>query len=119
MAKGIKLPMRAKNGRLVLLGGDAYVEQLIFTGLADGESENPFQDLGLGEFMIFGINDKMTDGQIRERVKSMFAILARDQLAALEELRFEKDGADRKMHLGYKNLETGKRDDIEVPIPPA
>lgn len=119
MARGIKLPMQAKNGRLVLTGGDAYMAQLVHTGLGDGESDNPFQALALGEFMIFGINDKMSDGQIRERVKATFATLVRDQLAQLEDLKFESVDNEKKMFLGYRNLETGKREDIEVPIPPA
>lgn len=119
MAKGIKLPLRAVNGRLELLGGDAYIEQLIFTALGSGESDNPFQDIGLGEFMIFDLNDKMTEGHIAERVRAVFATLERDQLARLEELSFKSVEGDKKMHLGYENLETGKRDDIEVPLPPS
>lgn len=118
MAKGIKLPTRARNGRLQMLGGDAYIEQLIFTALGSGDSENPFQSIGLGEFMVFGINDGMSDAKIRGRVRAAFDTLVRDQLATLVELRFAAENAERTMYLGYRNLETGKRDDIEVPIPP-
>jgi hypothetical protein len=119
MAKGIKLPTSAKNGRLELLGGDAYIEQLIAVAMGEGDSDNPFQDLGLGEFMIFDINDALPDGVIRERVRAAFATLERDQLAKLERLEFTTSGVEKTMSVWYKNLETGRRDEIEVPLPPS
>lgn len=125
MATGIKLPLEAKNGRLVLLSGDDYIEQLIFAALGDNETENPFQDIGLGEFMIFGINDSYTAGEIRERVRRVFESLEADQLAKLgsddKAITFEKEiGTGRlKMFLTYINLETQEQNDIEVPIPEA
>jgi hypothetical protein len=128
MATGIELPTRVdKNGRLVLLSGDDYIEQLVFTGLGDPDSDNPFQDVGLGEFMIFGINDQMSDGEIRERIVDVFAELEADQLAKLDDplvdLVFSEDtgdlGVDKKVTITYTNMETQERKDIEVPIPTA
>lgn len=123
MAKGIKLPLETKNGRLVLLEGDDYIEQLIFAALGDNESENPFQDIGLGQFMIFGLNDSYTEGEIRERVEQVFASLEEDQLAKLstddEAITFVKEtGTGKlKMFLEYVNIETQEQNEIEVPIP--
>ena len=117
MAKGIKLPTRVVKGRIALLGGDDYIAQLVLTALGDGESENPFQDLGLGERMIFDINDDITQAEIKQRVEIALAPLERDRLARFERLRFESDGAQKKMFLQYKNLETDERDEVEVPIP--
>lgn len=118
MATGIKVPLRAINGRLEKLGGDAYIEQLIMTGLGDCQSENPFQDIGLGEFMIFGINDDRSTSDIRTRIAQVFALLEADQLAKLERLTFEEeDGHEKKAHLTYVNIETQERHEIEVPIP--
>lgn len=125
MAQGIRLPLQAKNGRLSLLSGDDYIEQLIFTALGDNESENPFQDIGLGEFMIFGINDSYTEAEIRERVEQIFEALEADQLAKLDDnenaLRFERKRGTGKlsMYVSYTNLETQEQNDIEVPIPSA
>jgi hypothetical protein len=127
VAKGIAIPMKSKNGRLELLGEDDYIEQLVFTGLQDGESENPFQDVGLGEFMVFAINDEQTDGEIRARIVSIFAELEADQLARLDDpdtdLAFEDgtgpSGQERRVTIKYTNMETQERLDIEVPIPPA
>lgn len=125
MAQGIRLPLQTKNGRLQLLSGDAYIEQLLFTALGDNESENPFQDIGLGQFMIFGINDSYTEAEIRERVEQIFEALEADQLAKLDDdeqaLRFERKRGTGKLflHVSYTNLETQEQNDIEVPIPQA
>lgn len=127
MAQGIRLPLRTSNGRLELLGGDDYIEQLVFTALGDGDSENPFQDLGLGEFMIFGINDRLTDGEIRDRVLRVFEFLEADQLARIAnpqaDLVFEEDrgamGVEARLVLMYTNMETQERRELTVPIPPA
>lgn len=122
MAKGIRLPTRTKAGRLELLGGDAYIEQLINTGLGDGESINPWNRNGLGEFMIFAVNDTEIEGEIRERVKGIFKSLERDQLARIaggKAIKFVSDGGDKKLFLEYENMENGERREIEVPLPPA
>jgi len=118
MARGIQIPLKTSNGRLVKLGGDAYIKQLIFTGLGSGESENPFQDLGLGEFMIFDMNDEVSVSEIRTRVIYVFAALEADQLAKLESLKFDNEpGHERRAHLTYTNIETQERNELEVPIP--
>ncbi len=56
MARGIKLPIKPKNGRMPLLSGDEYIDQLVATALLGSDSENPFQEGG-GDSMIFGINE--------------------------------------------------------------
>jgi hypothetical protein len=121
MAQGIGLPLKEKNGRLVKLSGDDYISQLVNTGLKGSESNNPFQDLGLGEFMIFGINDVLVEGEIRQGVERVFDSLKADQLAEVvspsRDISFESEGHEKKMHVFYKNMETQERDEIEVPIP--
>ena len=125
MAQGIQLPLIAKNGRLKLLEGDAYIAQLISVALGDNESQNPFQDIGLGEFMIFGMNDSYTEAEIREKVREVFESLETDQLAKLETddkaISFERDVAagTLSMFVSYVNLETQEQQELEVPIPSA
>lgn len=126
MAQGIKLPAQIKNGRLVTISGDDYIQQLVETGLTGGESTNPFQDVGLGEWMIFDINDKMTHGKIRRRVIMIFASLEADQLARLddpaEHVAFRKDTGEESstlwLDIQYTNLETQERRELSVPVPP-
>lgn len=117
MARGIQLPTNAINGRLKLLSGDAYIDQLVRTALGDGDSDNPFEDLGVGEFMIFGVNNSQQDGEIRAKVESVFTSLESDQLAQLKSINFESEGHEKIMFLEYINLETGQRQELEVPLP--
>lgn len=117
MARGIEVPTKAVNGRLKLLSGDGYIRQLVETMLDDGDSENPFQDLPMREDMIFQINDSISDGLIKEKIKKGFAILERDQLARYVSLKFISENEVKKIIVKYENLETGERPEIEVPIP--
>lgn len=122
MAKGIRLPARAQAGRLELLGGDEYIEQLIRVGLGEPDSENPWNVNGLGQFMIFDINDAQLESEIRPRVEAIFRSLKRDQLAELGKgagaLKFTQDSeGERKLRIEYKNLENGSRRILEVPAP--
>ena len=122
MATGIRVPVATKNGRVVLLSRDGYIQQLLFIGLGEGDSENPFQNLGLGEFMIFDINDEPTEGEIKERMIAIFASFEADQLAKLEDpavdLVFSETEGEKQLDLTYTNMETQERVDVEVPIPP-
>jgi hypothetical protein len=115
-AKGIMLPTTVENGRLKMRSGDDYIRQLVETAMGPGDSENPFQDIALGEFMIFDINDPSTEGSIREKVREVFGSLERDQLAKLQAIRFQKSGGTLTMYLSYEDLETGSRVDLDVPL---
>lgn len=123
MAQGLKLPLETKNGRLVLMSGDDYINQLVITALIGGYSDNPFQDIGLGDYMIFDINDALTEGEIRRRIEAVFVSLEKDQLAKLEDpdtdVQFTRKDGDLFAEITYTNMETQERPEIEVPVPPA
>jgi len=117
MAKGIEVPIQVHNGRMKLSEGDEYIDSLILTALGNGESTNPFQfGIGLGEFMIFEINDGLTEGEIKTRTLRVFESLETDQLAELEDLTFDSKNSEKSMDLTYRNLETGARNELEVPL---
>jgi hypothetical protein len=122
MARGIEIPIKPKNGRMKLLSGDGYISQLVAIALGDNDSDNPFQDIGLGgERFVFAINNEMTEGEIRERVLAVFESLERDQLAKVkkQDITFEVgSGGELRMNIVYTNIETQERPEIEVPIPP-
>jgi hypothetical protein len=121
MAQGATIPAKIRNGRLVKISGNEYIRQLLMLAFGEGESDNPFQDLGLGEFMIFAINDAESEGDIRPRVERMFESFERDQLARLDnpadDIEFFQSEADKYMVVRYRDLETQERVEVEVPIP--
>lgn len=123
MAQGISVPLKTKNGRLQLVSGDAYIDMLVRIALGDNQSDNPFQDIGLGaERWIFGINDGMAEGEIKTAVLSVFESLERDQLAKIKQSDIKFDRSEEgvlKMDLAYTNIETQERVELEVPIPSA
>lgn len=121
MAQGIKVPLEARNGRLAKQSGDDYISQLVVGALLGEDSDNPFQEGGLGEFMIFGINDRMSEGEIRERISAIFESLKADQLARIDDpardLKFRHEGEVMWLDLTYVNMETQERPEVSVPIP--
>jgi hypothetical protein len=121
MARGIQVPLAVNNGRLRKLTGDDYIDQLIRVALKGMDSDNPFQTVGLGEWMIFGINDGMDTGEIKQRVVAIFASLKADQLAQLkdpdDDLVFTTRGEELWLDLTYVNMETQERMELSVPIP--
>lgn len=122
MASGIRVPLAASDGRLAISFGEEYIKQLVFVALGEGDSANPFQDLGVGEFMIFGIAGDKLDGEIKKRVTMAFDQLEESQLAALDsedDIVITREGSEQYVEITYTDLETGARPLIEVPIPPA
>jgi len=116
-AKGIATPWKAESGRLVLLEGDEFIRQLILAALGGSESTNAFQDLGLGEDMIFDQNKQVVHSQIEQRIEIAFAPLVRDQLAKYVSSKIEAKGSEAFMEIEYENLENGDRSTIKVPYP--
>jgi len=85
--------------------------------MGNGDSDNAFQwGIGLGESMIFGINDPLSEGDIRQRALRALKSLEIDQLAEFSDLSFRTEGAEKFMDLGYNNLETGARIEVEIPL---
>lgn len=117
MATGIHVPITSRNGRMALSTGDDYIESLIINSLGSGESTNPFQDgLGLSESIIFSINDGLTEGDIRKRTQAVFKSLEDSQLAEFEDVKFRTETSEKFMDVFYRNLETGVRVELEVPL---
>lgn len=123
MAQGIEVPLKTRNGRLKLLGGDDYIDMIVRIAMGSSESENPFQEIGLyGDKYIFGINDGMTDGEIVTAVLEVFESLKLDQLAEVgrRDITFDRSETGAlNMTVNYKNIETQERKEISVPVPPA
>lgn len=62
-----------------------HIRGLLATALGPGESGNPFQDLGLGEDMIFDPADSTTFNDVRDRIKEIFEDFERAELATLQQ----------------------------------
>ena len=119
-ATGVRILLSIKNGRLELISGDAYKQQLIRVALSNCTNNNPFQDIGLGQFMIFELNTQDVESQIRHRVLKIFESFERDHLMKIRnphsDIKFFSEGSEKYMSLDYFDIETQERQEITVPI---
>ena len=93
---GLELPIQASaSGGFQPLTGDAYIKQLVRVLVADGDSDNPFQDVGFGIDAVFAnLSDPAWKAQQRRKVKEVFDDLRTANLAKLDTVTFTKPGDD-------------------------
>ena len=73
MAQGLDIPVGVdKRGGAKLVDGDPNDQKVIFTAMSDCDSENAFQDLGLGSGMIFDILSPNMRATILRKTKNIF-----------------------------------------------
>jgi len=114
---GISVPFQGtQTGGLSISSDDEYIRQLIMIALSDCSSDNPFQDIGLGEGHVFQPNTSRTKGQILVRVKKVFDDFELRKLARLNgrpKWLSAVDG-EAKLLISYYNLETDKPDELTI-----
>lgn len=117
---GLALPFSA-NGRggLALVDGDDQLAKIIGLGLNNLDSENPFneqENLGLGDQMIFAVNDNALQAALRRSVLLLFRRLQLENRAQLSKgsptFTIDKDTQTLTMHIKYINLETNKPEEF-------
>lgn len=119
MAKtGISLPFAAdKNGRLVLSSGEVQLSKVILLNLSDCDSRNPFQDLGLGNDFIFGMNDEAIQAELRRRINLLFRRLQLKERARLLQppvFTVLSETQELDCTIVYLNMEENKEEDVTV-----
>jgi hypothetical protein len=120
MSGGINPVWKAsKRGGARLAKNDIHIGTLLQVALGSGDSENPFQELGLGEKMIFDLLDLSTFAPIQDRVKEIFEDFEDNELAALDDTGtnlqiIETRQAEAGMQIDYVNLETGRKSSLVV-----
>jgi hypothetical protein len=121
-ASGFDFPVRPSGaGGFELVEGEVYVDHLVLIALGSGESDNPFQDLGMNEDIIFEIGtDPRIKAAVASRVRSAFAILERDNLARLHSLAYDEvtENGDFVVHIDYINLETRNPRSVAFTVSP-
>lgn len=113
MATGYSSPLRKdKGGRLKLTSGGLHLAELLMSALGDGTSDNPFQEPGLGEFMIFQIPQEQIFSQVADRIRIIFESFEDDELAKLQDSPANLQGKEGtepgtwEMQVLYIDLET-------------
>jgi len=119
-ASGLAMPVAiGGDGGLKLLAGDEYITQLVRTYAADCDSDNPFQDVGIGLEAVFQLSsDGAWKGQVRRKLQQMFKLyLGRTNLAVLKSVSFEKgENGENTMNVVFISVESNEELAINIPI---
>lgn len=74
MATGLAIPVRpGSSGGAVTVTGSEQLRKVILLAVAAGDDENPFQELGNREDIIFQVNDPSIQGVIRQRIRRILS----------------------------------------------
>lgn len=120
MGKGIATVISAsKRGGFRIATSDEHIFGLFLVALGSGDSANPFQELGLGERMIFNPLDMSTFAPVQDRIRDIFDDFSNQELASLQErpdnLKIvETDEAEAAILVYAVNLESGSSFSMSV-----
>lgn len=116
MATGLAVPVRVgSNGGSVTVSGDEYARQTLYVGLSDHDNTNAFQQgTGLGEGMIFGLDNDSTKASVLRKLYAMFDIWETERLFRLmrETIKWSSVDGELILEFKYVNLETDKIEDF-------
>ncbi len=114
--KGLGVPIRVEAGGLAVCAGEEQLRNIILLSLSLCESENPFQDLGIGADLVFDNDTEAVRGRIRGRVSSLFRRLEREGRArlVLGYPIFAREDDGLVVQLRYINLETTEEAELEL-----
>lgn len=117
---GIQLPVRAsQGGGFRLLSGDDYIAQLIALQAGDGDSENPFLDVGFALTAVFAnLSDGAWKAQQQRKITELFARLQRAQLAKLVSTAWSsgpKPG-EYTVLIRYLSIETNSENETPITL---
>lgn len=116
MAAGLALPVRTLNGRAVLSVGEDQLKKIIMTCIADCDSANPYQELGIDTAIVFTLNDDQTKAYARRRITDAFKRLeaeGRARLNGAPKFDMETSG-ELTCTISYFNMETTLAEDITL-----
>src|SRR5262245_2061814 len=116
MATGLSLPLRADNGRAALSTGEEQLKKVIMLAIADCDSGNPYQDLGIDQAIVFSMNDDQTKAYAKRRIVDAFRRLeveGRAQLIGAPTFT-TLEGGSLECQIKYLNIETNEAQDITL-----
>lgn len=108
MTRGIAIPVRTRNGRLVMDEGERQTAKLIVLAVGDGDNENPFNfNVGV-QYPLFDLADKTAQANVRRSIEAHFARFKAALKARLVSLSFDtgETSGEHKVTVRYQDLET-------------
>lgn len=117
--RGLAVPVRVNiSGQLTMVDGEDQLKKIIMLNLADGTSENPFQELGVATGVVFGVSDQRLLAVVRQRISRLFQRLRAEGRARLAPgyPKFSVNSAAQELiaDIHYQNLETEMEEDLSL-----
>lgn len=122
MATGLQIPVGVDGtGGANLVSGDDNDRKIIGIALADDDNENAFQqDITLGSFMIFQVNDEVTDAAVLRRLRAIFRVFRQQSRFRLVDntvtIKAGAEEGERELEFKYVNLESDEEVEARVAI---
>ena len=119
MAEGFSVPVRVNQGGGVKTEvGTDQLDKIIRLAFSAGDDDNPFQDLGISESIIFQVNDPSTHGVLRSRVRAILQKFAdRIQLEPSKGIQIRENAAGEvNLSFDYIDLETNELRDLTLTL---
>lgn len=119
-ASGLAFPFKvSRSGGIETMTSDELITAYVRIYCSDCESDNPYQDLGIGSDAIFQVSsDASWKAQVRRKVKQAFSLyLEPSNLAKLKSISFSKDteGEDN-VDIIFFSIETNEELAINIPV---
>jgi hypothetical protein len=107
------------RGRVAQTFGNDQLEKLIATNLQDLSSGNPFQELGIGEDMVFAVAAEHLRIDLRRRIRALFKRLQladRARLAKEPDFNVNATVGELTINIDYINIEEDKPGSMSFPF---
>lgn len=120
MPKGLALPLDVNSlGRATVVSGSEQLGKLLIIAIQPCSSDNPFQDLGLPENLIFDINSPTLHGKLNLAIQNIFASFEKEGRARLRSVNFENvsETQELKVFVEYQDLETMQEKEVALMLP--
>lgn len=111
MAKGLTMPVGVdKSGGADLGQDNSHFDTILRLALSPGDDDNPFQNLGLDQRIIFALNDPAAQGLARQSIETIFRkYSSRAKLDTRNPITFSKNEEGvLEVKFGYVDLDTNE-----------
>jgi len=109
MANGLAIPVGVNGaGGAKILKGSKQKTKIVRSAFAEGDDNNPFQDLGLPPTMIFDINGDVTAGEARVEVETILSRLREQnniEINPNKPIRVTREGEELQLEFEYIDLD--------------
>ena len=119
MAKGFALPVGVdKSGGAATVEDTFDLDKILRLALSPGDDDNPFQQLGLDERIIFNVNDPAARGLARASIEAILRKYAdRVEIDPNNPIQFSVVESGRlDVSFKYIDLDTGNVNDFRTTI---